>query len=482
MKRVITEVFTKNTRRNFFAALAFAGVSAGAYAQQKGQCGSGVEWEINSTTLTISYTGSGTGEMDNYDNSIFPPPWYPQQANIKTLVIDSGVTSIGNWAFADCHGFTGSLTIPNSVINIGNCAFRKCNGFTDSLTIPNSVTTIRDEAFSDCSGFRGSLTIGNSVTTIGDGAFGYCSGFRGSLTIPNSVTTIGGKAFVSCIGFTGSLTIGNSVTSIGNDAFFDCRHFTSITSNAIIPPALKGIDVFDYFLITIPVYVPCGTSKNYQSVWNFFPNYIEYADTTSHTAAICRGETYADADFADLMQAGTYYKTRVDVRGCDSIIQLTLTVNPLPEPRISRNGNVLTASTASGYQWYYNNEIIPGATVQSYTCTEDGIYFVEIGNGYGCKARSADINIYLIVGINNYEPQTTNYEVYPNPTTGKLSVVSYQLSETGGEVKMYDVVGQVVFVSALSPQSPETTIDISGLASGLYFLKVNNKVIKVIKQ
>ena len=410
MKRIITEVFNGNTGRNFFAALAFAGISAGTYAQS-GNCGDGVTYAISGTapnqTLTISYTGSGTGVMTNYSSGS-TVPWSSYVANLKTLVIESGVTSIGNYAFYDCSGFTGSLTIPNSVISIGNYAFYNCSGFT------------------------GSLTIGNSVTSIGDGVFGECSGF------------------------TGSLTIGNSVSIIGNKVFY-------------------------YVAPSIPVYVPCGTSKNYRSVWGYFSNYIEYTDTTSHTAAICRGETYADADFADLMQTGTYYKTWVYIRGCDSIIKLTLTVNPLPEPRISRNGNVLTASAASGYQWYYNNEIIPGATVQSYTCTEDGIYFVEVGNGYGCRARSADINIYLIVGINNYEPQTTNYEVYPNPTTGKLSVVGSQFSETDAKVEIYDVVGCLLQSKIVNLQS-KIEIDISHLAAGLYFLKVGNKVIKIVKE
>ena len=72
--------------------------------------------------------------------------------------------------------------------------------------------------------------------------------------------------------------------------------------------------------------------------------------------------------------------------------------------------------------------------------------------------------------------------VYPNPTDGKLSVISSQFSEKGGEIKIYDVVGQCVFVSAVSSTSPETTIDISHLAAGLYFLKIDGKTFKVVKE
>ena len=139
-----------------------------------------------------------------------------------SLTIPNSVTIIGERAFINCSGFTGSLTIDNSVTLIKHHAFAGCTGFTGSLTIPNSVTTIDSYAFDDCSGFTGSLTIPNSVTTIEYGVFAGCSGFTGSLTIPNSVTTIKCEAFAGCSGFTGSLTIPNSVTTIGSDDFFGC--------------------------------------------------------------------------------------------------------------------------------------------------------------------------------------------------------------------------------------------------------------------
>ena len=82
------------------------------------------------------------------------------------------VTSIGNYAFADCSSLT-SITIPSSVTSIGFEAFLGCSGLT-SITIPNSVTSIRHFAFWGCSGLT-SVTIPNSVTSIGDGAFYNCS-------------------------------------------------------------------------------------------------------------------------------------------------------------------------------------------------------------------------------------------------------------------------------------------------------------------
>ena len=81
--------------------------------------------------------------------------------------------------------------------NQGHClvTFASQNDIRD-VVIPNSVTTIGDFAFADCSSLQ-SVTIPNSVTTIGDGAFSGCSSLQ-SVTIPNSVKEIGKDAFKGC--------------------------------------------------------------------------------------------------------------------------------------------------------------------------------------------------------------------------------------------------------------------------------------------
>jgi uncharacterized protein YjdB len=199
-------------------------------AQTSGQTGT-CKWTLSGTSpnYTLTISPNGTGVMGDYDHSTYPPnsiqPWYPNNiSNIKTLIIQHGVTHIGNYAFYDCSNLT-SVTIPNSVTTIGNNAFEKCRGFT-SITIPNSVTSIGNGAFGGCIGLTG-ITIPNSITSIGNYVFNTCSGLT-SVTIPNSVTSIGNYAFGGCSGLT-SITIPNLVTSIGSYAFRDCSGLTSIT-------------------------------------------------------------------------------------------------------------------------------------------------------------------------------------------------------------------------------------------------------------
>ena len=76
-------------------------------------------------------------------------PWYKHCLKIKTVVIENGVTNIGNYAFFLCSALT-SITIPNSVTSIGSYAFYSCSGLK-SITIPNFVTSIDIWAFIACS-------------------------------------------------------------------------------------------------------------------------------------------------------------------------------------------------------------------------------------------------------------------------------------------------------------------------------------------
>ena len=201
---IFTNIFFLSTDINIIAA---------------GSCGQALTWQINvNGILTIS----GTGTMDDYDNTN-QSPWSSYRANINSIVIEDSVTSIGTYAFMGCRGLT-SVTIGNNVTSIGDYAFYGCSSLT-SVTIPNSVTSIGTRAFYGCSGLT-SVTIPSSVTSIGGYAFGECTGLT-SVTIPNSVTSIGEKAFYYCTGLT-SVTIGNNVTSIGEWAFGGCSGLTKV--------------------------------------------------------------------------------------------------------------------------------------------------------------------------------------------------------------------------------------------------------------
>ena len=175
-------------------------------APTSGKCGENINWSLNDGVLNIS----GSGKMTDYDSGKSP---FCFRTDIKSVVIGSGVTSIGSTAFYECDNLT-SVTIPNSVTSIGVGVFVHCSSLA-RITIPSSITSIDKGAFFGCTSLK-SVTIPGSVTSIGEQAFLGCFSLT-SIIIPNSVNSIGELAFYDCYRLT-SVTIPQSVTQIGKEA------------------------------------------------------------------------------------------------------------------------------------------------------------------------------------------------------------------------------------------------------------------------
>jgi len=267
-----------------------SGDSAVIMETTSGTCGDNLTWVLDDNgTLTIS----GTGAMTNWNNYGSQPPWYSSNESIKKVIINNGVTNIGDYAFDYCTILT-SITIPNSVTSIGNQAFFDCVSLT-SITIPGSVTSIGEWAFDNCKSLI-SITIPGSVTSIGDRSFYGCSSLTSinvaqnnknysseegvlfnknkteiihypagktekTYTIPGSVTSIGDRSFCDCKSLI-SITIPDSVTSIGEDAFDDCSSLISITIPNNVTSIRSGVFSGCSSLTSINV---AQNNKNYSS-------------------------------------------------------------------------------------------------------------------------------------------------------------------------------------------------------------------------
>ena len=118
-------------------------VDFSAYADvQTGSCGENLTYSLDTETGVL--TISGTGKMTDYIEDAEGYPFY-DTGYIKSVIIESGVTSIGDYAFFNCSSLTG-VTIPDSVTSIGSGAFEYCTSLA-SVTIPDSVTSIGSDAF-----------------------------------------------------------------------------------------------------------------------------------------------------------------------------------------------------------------------------------------------------------------------------------------------------------------------------------------------
>ena len=210
-----------------------------AYAAGSGTCGSNLTWNLSSTgVLTIS----GTGPMTNYSSST-KAPWYDYGGSIYSVVVNSGVTTIGDYAFYGCMHFT-SVTLPGSLTRIGKYAFYHCAALK-RIDIPTKVNFIGDRCFWSCFEMETiSVSSANpSYTAVGGVLYNkmkteliHCPSKKtGSYTIPDSVAKIRVCAFRESM--LSTVVIPDGIIHIDNNAFDGCATKTIIFKGK--PPVIS---------------------------------------------------------------------------------------------------------------------------------------------------------------------------------------------------------------------------------------------------
>ena len=162
---------------------------AGAEIVDSGTCGDNLTWTLDDKGLLVI---CGNGAMNNF-TSEYETPWRENIKSIRSLIIQDGVTSIGNCAFSDCENLQ-SIIIPNNLDYLGMYAFFNCKKL-GHISIPYGISRIGSYAFDQCISLS-SIIIPETVTCIGEYAFRDCGILNVSL--PSSITYIERNAFQSC--------------------------------------------------------------------------------------------------------------------------------------------------------------------------------------------------------------------------------------------------------------------------------------------
>lgn len=197
------------------------------------------------------------------------------------------------------------------------------------------------------------------------------------------------------------------------------------------------------------------------------PTFSSYNTTTCSSFTVpSNDETYTSI--------GTYTVMDTISNGCgeDSIMAITITINPAIDISTSTSGSVITSNqTGATYQWIdciNGNAIILGETNASFTATYNGDYAVIVTIG-SCSDTSACVNLNA-VGINeNY--LSKEFSIYPNPSSG-LFTLRLPNVESNAKVEVYSVVGQQIKSKSISAQKLE--IDLSNYDKGIYFVQIQN--------
>lgn len=212
----------------------------------------GLAWNLTKAgTLTIS----GSGAMPADFSGPGDQPWYAYSSDIRKIVIENGVTSVGSSAFYNCAAM--SVEIPSSVTAIGNHAFHGC-ALMD-VKIPSSVKTIGDDAFLGCPNLA-SVIVSEGVESVGERVFQSCVKLS-SAELPASLKRIGAGAFYDCEKlWSVKFAPGSNQVTMGDNLFSRCWMLSDVTLPKSIDHISAGMFDNCYMALT-SVTIPQGAAK-----------------------------------------------------------------------------------------------------------------------------------------------------------------------------------------------------------------------------
>lgn len=208
-------------------------------AASSGMCGENLTWSVDDDgTLTIS----GTGTMYDFDNYENRPPW--DDLTIQSLVINEGITHIGDYAFSHQQIFATDIIIPEGVESLGEASFA---GLTKlkNVSLPDSLIVIGDFCFGEGESLE-NIHIPKNVSSLGENPFGIylssvsCDEENQNFSAQDGILFNKDKTEILCYppekaGV--SYMISSNINTIGEWAFFYNRNLQEI----IIPETVKEI-------------------------------------------------------------------------------------------------------------------------------------------------------------------------------------------------------------------------------------------------
>ena len=299
----------------FIFALLLTAVT-GAWADGSGSCGTDVSYSYVESTHTL--TISGTGAMTDYDDSS-EQPWNSYAADIETLIIEDGVTSIGAKAFRECSSMT-TVTIGTGVTYIGYDAFYLCTAVTDVYCNANPAALTWEEG--ECDDFKSD---GTTIIHVENADPWYAKfydvvngHFRDSNTVPfdwsydsdtKTLTFIGTEPIPSYndpddrpwkdyVSEVEKIVISDGVWGIGSSAFCECSALTSVT----IPASVKSIGTQAFYVCEGLTTVTIGTGVTYIGYDAF---YLCTAVTDVYCNANPAALTWEEGECDDFKSDGT---------------------------------------------------------------------------------------------------------------------------------------------------------------------------------
>ncbi len=414
------------------------------------------------TINTYILVGMGSPQVvaEGFQGAAYPPAAW--------RLADGGNDGV-NWFGSTAAGGFGASTASAAFDNYNN----DTQGNKDQLQLPvmdltsfSAATLTFDVAYAPYSttDYLDSLLVG--VSTNCGASFTYLYTKYGSSLATAPVNT--GGTFVptstqwrtETIALNNYLASSNLLIAFENRGHYGQQVFIDNVNLRLSPVALFAAD--DTVVCTGTTVNFTDQSTGLVNSWNWsFPGGTpasatqQNATTTYNTAGV-----YNVVLTAGSAAGGNQAKTKTGY--------VTVLANPVPV--ITATGTLLTCNIpASSYQWFVNNNLITGATQQTYDAVLDSSYTVSVVDANGCSGISA-AKIVPSVPINT----VTGIQVFPIPSDGIVYITSGDIKGPA-KLKLYNSIGALVMDKEISDMSLKNEINISKLAGGVYEMKLSTE-------
>jgi len=414
--------------------------------------------DANQCSITGRVNVIQSGGLDTVSVSIIPAgtvllPCSDTSITFAAIPINGGTTPVYQWLLNGNNVGNNSSSFSSDSLrddDVVSCILT--SGLPCVTGSPATSNSVKIKVSPD---FQG------KITPIGSDSI--CPGASKVLTLPGDSVPVqwqsstAGNSFSDIPGATGS-SYNSNPTQTTYFRIYEPHSvcpdtsgiFQLIVKQAPVPPQLMAPD--SIFCAGDSVQVcALGTFASYS--WNT-------GDTTSCIT---------------VKQAGNYWVSVDLVGGCPvGSPHQDIKVYPVSSISIIEQGDTLSSFGAVSYQWFLDGKIINGANASFYVARQPGSYSVEITDSYGCLAMSSPV---VVTGERNLSSDMI-FEVYPNPASNDIQI-EVAVGWISKEYEFYDVCGKLITAGVI--RNEKSIIDISAIAKGVYFIKVNGFVRKFMK-
>ncbi|MED9961816.1 MAG: leucine-rich repeat domain-containing protein, partial [Bacteroidales bacterium] len=433
-------------------------------------------------------------------------------SSLTSITIPNSVTFVGYSAFDGCSSLTSMTVECTNIPYLNNIGL---HSILQNLTIGENVTSIERIAFGDYSSLQNVTCLATTPPTLEDNDVFPRYHNTATLTVPCGTleaysTSYWNTSFAGRISengydvvatanddLFGSVAVANDCSSATLTATANiCYQFVSWNDGNIENPRIieltndtsftaifeelpnhnynVNVSINNDSFGSVAIENNCNSStltatanNCYQFVsWNDGntenPRVVNVSSDTSFTAIfedfntelsanICQGQVYNENGF-NVSEAGVYTQTLTSANGCDSIVTLTLNVNPTFDTTINA-----TINAGETYAEFGFNE------------SEAGTYVQNLQTEAGC-----DSTITLVLSVNSslIEAETESISFFPNPTKREIT-----FSQAIEKVEVIDLIGKTIFTF-----SNASEINIESLPAGAYYLRLTNNDKAVLRK